>query len=121
MHEDVNRVKVDLTLHLSPSLEKLLVEQVGELQTAIKRLEHKMAKTAEEILAKVTANTDVMKSVQIAVDGLKEGQATIADEIAALKAQVAAGTTPDFTALEAATDEQGMVVAGLKSAVSANT
>lgn len=76
---------------------------------------------AASTLAKITANTNVLKSVSTAVDALKEGQATMADEIKALKDAVAAGTPPDFSALDAAADEQAAVISGLQTAIPANT
>ncbi len=63
----------------------------------------------------------VLKSVALAADALNEGQASIAAEIADLKAQIAAGQAPDFSALDAAADEQAAVIGGLNTAVGSNT
>lgn len=81
-----------------------------------------MSARSDAILAKITANTDALKSVVLATDALREGQATIADEIKRLKDQIAAGDTDaDFTKLETAVTDQGAVVAGLQTAIPAGT
>lgn len=100
-----------------------LIQHVGEdihdLAVSINvKLEKQMADAAA-ILAAVTANTDVLKSVAVAADGLKEGQADIAAEIAALKAQI--GVQADLGPLETAVAEQGKIIDGLKTAVGSNT
>ena len=76
---------------------------------------------AASILAKVTANTSVLQSIAAAATALQEGHDTIQAEIDALKAQIAAGTPPDFTALDAAADDQATVIAGISKAIPANT
>lgn len=76
---------------------------------------------AAAILAQVKANTDVLSSVAIAADALNENQTSIAAQIADLKAQIAAGQSPDLSAIEQALAEQAQVIDGLKSAVGANT
>lgn len=82
-----------------------------------------MSARSDALLAKVTANTDALKSVALAADALKEGHVTIADEIKALKDLIAAGGDTDaaFTALETAVADQGAVVEGLKTAIPAGT
>jgi chromosome segregation ATPase len=82
-----------------------------------------MSARSAAILAQITANTDALKSVATAADALKEGQSTIAAEIAALKAQIAAGgaADADFAALETAVTDQSAVVEGLKTAIPAGT
>ena len=77
-----------------------------------------MSAQTDAILAKITSNNDALKSIQVSVDALREGNATIAAEIAALKAQIAGA---DFTKLETAVAEQSAVVEGLKTAIPANT
>ena len=58
---------------------------------------------AASVLAKVTANTDALRSIQLAATALEEGQATIADQIAA------------------AVDDQSAVVSGIAAAIPAGT
>lgn len=93
---------------------------LGALRALSAQMEKIMA-DQNSILAKINANTSVLQSIQAAVTALSDGQASIADEIAALKAQIAAGTPPDFTALDAAADTQAGVIAGLNTAIPANT
>lgn len=76
---------------------------------------------AVSILAKITANNDMIASQTAALTALAEGQTSIKAEIDALKAQIAAGTPPDFTALDAAADQQTALVAGAGAAIGANT
>lgn len=74
--------------------------------------------TAEEVLAKVTANTDVLRGVAVIADTLNEGQETIEGLIADLKAQIAAGQTPtDLSAIEAALADQATVIDGMSKAI----
>lgn len=81
-----------------------------------------MSQQSDAILAKITAQTDALKSVTAAVDGLREGKTTIADEIAALKQKIAeAGASVDLTALEKAVDDHGAIINGLTVAIPTGT
>lgn len=80
-----------------------------------------MSAQSDAILAKVTANTDKLQSVSIAVDGLNDQSTSIAEEIARLKALIEAGQPVDLTALEAKVDEQAALIGGLETAIGANT
>ena len=73
---------------------------------------------AASILAKITANTNVLNSIASAATALENGQATISAEIDALKA---ANPAVDFTALDAAADTQATVISGIAAAIPANT
>ena len=73
---------------------------------------------ATSVLAKITANTNILNSIATAATALENGQATIAAEIDALKA---ANPAVDFTALDAAADTQATVIAGIATAIPANT
>lgn len=87
------------------------------LRPIVEKLE-KIRMSAETILAKVSANNDILKSLVVASDGLNEGQTSIEEHIEELKKQIADGqSAPDLTALEAAVEEQGTVIDGLKAAV----
>lgn len=79
-----------------------------------------MVNVADEV-AKISAQTDILKSVVTAVTTLSEGNATVADEIAALKAQIAAGGTVDFSPLDQAIADQSTVINSLATAIPANT
>lgn len=80
----------------------------------------KMAGTAEEILAKIESNTGILNSLVVAADELNDQSTDIASEIQRLKDIIAAGQTPDLSALEAKVDEQKAVIDGLQSAIKAN-
>lgn len=98
-----------------------LARPTRDTQLLLERM-NKMSTQSDAILAKITANTDALKSVAAASDALKEGQATIADEIKSLKDQIAAAGVPvDLTALETAVSDQSAVVDGLKAAIPAGT
>jgi len=97
-----------------------LIETVGREARADKRRDLKTMAAVDITLAKVTANNDLLKSLDLAVDVLNEEHATIAEKIADLKAQVEAGQPPDFTALDAAVDEQTAVISRVRAAVGAN-
>ncbi len=73
---------------------------------------------AASVLAKITANNDLIASQNAALVALAEGQQDIVSEIAKLKA---AGTGGDFTALDAAADNQSTLIAGTGKAIGANT
>lgn len=111
-------------MSFSPDLDRQLreiKEMVGAgFQHFNKRLDKLMADAAS-ILAKVTANTNTLKSIQAGVTAAAEGHTTIAEEIQALKDQIAAGQAPDFGPLDAATDEQTTLLEGLATAIPANT
>ena len=76
---------------------------------------------AASVLAKITANNDLLKSQTAALNALAEGQADITAEIKNLKDQIAAGQAPDFGPLDAAADEQTTLVQGVGKAINANT
>lgn len=73
---------------------------------------------AASILAKITANTTTLNSIAAAATALEDGQASISAEIDALKA---ANPAVDFTALDAAADQQATVISGIAAAIPANT
>lgn len=79
-----------------------------------------MAKV-DDVLAAITANTDIAKASAQAIDALREGHDNIAAEIADLKAQIAAGNTTDFTAIDAALADQKTVLDNSNAAIGANT
>lgn len=103
-----------------PGINEQHQEVLRELRRINKRLDKLMADAAS-ILAKVTANTNTLKSIQAGVTAAAEGHTTIAEEIQALKDQIAAGQAPDFGPLDAATDEQTTLLGGLAAAIPANT
>ena len=70
------------------------------------------------ILAKVTADNNILTSIQTAVTALSAGQSTIAAEIDILKNQ---NPGVDLTDLSAAVDSQAALVSGLATAIPANT
>lgn len=80
-----------------------------------------MAKSAAEILAAVRANSDRLQSQTLALQGLAEGHADIKSELADLKAQIAAGQTPDLSELETAVNDQSKLVDGMGAAIDAGT
>lgn len=96
-----------------------LLATVRRNEALSKERDEEMAGTAQEILAKVTANTDVLESIAVAADELNEGFDDISQLIADLKSQI--GNSADLTELEEAVDKQATVAAGLKTAVGANT
>lgn len=113
-------VTITHRIELSPRLETLLRETRQSLWAAITDLKGKLMADSASILAKVTANTDVLKSVALTADALNEGQSTIEALIAELKAQIASGQTPtDFASLDAALDEQTAVIEGMSAAIAA--
>ena len=69
-------------------------------------------------LATITANNTALGSIAAAVTVLQGGQTTIAAQMAALKA---ANPAMDFTAMDAALATQSNVIAGLNTAIPANT
>lgn len=109
-----------------------ILDQLRFLGDAMNRLAHRFTQLEKNqetlmtdsasILDKITANTSLLRSISTAADALKEGQATIAAEIQALKDQIAAGSAaPDFSALDAAADDQKTVIDGLNVAIPSNT
>lgn len=104
-------------LESNQHIHRLLHEVRADIQDL---KEHTMADAAS-ILAKISANTNILKSIDAAANALEEGNANIVALIADLKAQIAAGTAPDFGPLDAAADEQGTVIAGIADSVQANT
>lgn len=112
---------LNIRLSLSPAVEKLLLARHEELIAAIKQAKGALMATAEQILAKIEANTDVLQSVSDGINALEEGATDIKARIADLKAQIAAGQAPDLTALDAAADKQAAVAAGLRESVPENT
>lgn len=116
-----DKLNINLTIHLSPEVERLLRDHLKGIKAAIHKLETKLMADSASVLAKITANTDLLRSVALTVDALNEGQDTIVALIADLKAQIAAGQPTDFTEIEAALDDQGNVIAGAQAAIGANT
>jgi len=112
--------KVDQLLALCTQIAKTLGLEEAQLLTILKE-EKKMVESTDDIVAKITAETTVLNSVQAAVTGLSEGHATIEDEIKDLKAQIAAGQPADFTKIDAAIANQDTVINSLATAIPANT
>lgn len=83
--------------------------------------ETKMAETTDDIVAKITAETTILNSINTAATALAGGQANIAAEIAALKAQIDAGGTVDFSGVDAALATQDGVISQIATAIPANT
>lgn len=79
----------------------------------------KLDMTKDEIVAALAANTQSLSDILTAADALNEGQVSIADEITALKDQIAAGQTPDLSDLEAAVNAQKSVIDQVRTAVGA--
>lgn len=111
MFELIN-IKLD---RIEKKLDRVLLKE-----NMIYQKENALMTTAADIVAKITAQTTMLQAIKVAEDGLTEGHTTIAEEIQALKDQIAAGQTPDFTAVEAALDEQGTVISSIATAIPAN-
>ncbi len=75
-----------------------------------------MAKV-DDVAAAIAANTATVKKIVDQITVLDEGHTTIVDEIAALKAQIAAGQAPDFTAVDAALTDQTTALGALTALV----
>jgi len=97
------------------------VDAIAERLGLLQKEELSIMADANSVLAKITANTSVLNSIAAAATALEAGHSTIQDEITALKAQIAAGTPPDFTALDAAADAQSTLIGGIATAIPANT
>lgn len=90
----------------------------GLLQTVDK--ETKMAVTdVASAVAAIQAETSAINAIKAGEDALRGTAATIADEIAALKAQIAAGTPPDFTPLDQAIQANDAAISQVSSALQA--
>lgn len=80
-----------------------------------------MAKV-DDVLAEITENTDMVRATAAGVDAMKEGQATLAAEIQALKDQISQGNQqPDFASIDAALAGQKQLIENLKTAIGAGT
>lgn len=115
---------IKIYLDLSPSLRQLVMSIIGgqqEVLAALRNMETNRMADAATSLAKITANTDALKAIAAAVDVLDEGQTSIVALIADLKAQIAAGSQPDFGPIDTALDEQAAVIGGLNQAIPAGT
>lgn len=80
-----------------------------------------MTKRTDDLLAAITANTDALKSVAMGVSALMEGHATIAEEIAVLKAEIGSESDASFSSLESALAEQATIIQGIRTAIPAGT
>lgn len=83
-----------------------------------------MARTHAEILAAVQTATTKVDGMRETLAGLAEGHADIKQEIADLKAQIAAGQTPtpeDLSDLDTAVDSLGKTIDGAAAAIDAGT
>lgn len=111
--------RIHIHHHFDPSFEEALKGSSSEVIIALlTQLKEQTMADAAKILADVTKNTDALKALSVAADGLNEGQSSIEEEIAVLKEQIAAlGTPVDLTPLETAVAEQATVIDGLKNAV----
>lgn len=95
-----------------------LLRDNHEVLSELHNIRDQVMATASEILANVTANTDAIKALGVAADGLNEGQTSIEELIEVLKKQIADLSVPvDLSLLEAAVAEQAQVIDGLKEAV----
>lgn len=96
-------------MSILPDLDRQLAEIRADIAAAShhfnKRLDTIMTKMDDEA-ARAAANTVKINAMATAITSMSEGHSTISDEIKALKDAVAAGTPPDFTALDAAMDAQ---------------
>ncbi len=110
---DTLNVKIDALVRHA-GIEEALIR-------ALTKLEKQMAETTADIVAKISAQTDILRSIQTAASALAEGHASISDEIADLKAQIAAGQPPDFTAVDQAIADQSTVIGSIATAIPANT
>jgi chromosome segregation ATPase len=114
-----------------PDLEALLDRHYGRLQADADRRHGEtlaaiadlkqgqdilMAKT-DDVAAAIAANTATIKAMVTKITTLDDGQASIQAEIDALKAQIAAGTPPDFTAVDAAMADQTAAIGQLSALV----
>lgn len=103
-------------MSLFPDLDRQLDAIRTENQAAFdhinKRLNTLMAKIDDEAAA-IAANTVAIRKIGTAVSGLTEGHETVIAEIQALKDQIAAGTAPDFTAVDAALTDQSTAIGEL--------
>ena len=68
-------------------------------------------------VAAIQAETSILNAIKTAEDALRGSAATIADEFAALKAQIAANAPPDFTALSAALDANSAAIGAVSAAL----
>ncbi len=87
-----------------------------QLKSISKRIDHLMAKV-DDVAAAIAANTATVKKIVDQITVLDEGHTTIVDEIAALKAQIAAGQAPDFTAVDSALADQTTALGALTALV----
>lgn len=91
---------------LDAELDAALSQLQSHLHRIDERLEILMAKV-DDVAAAIAANTVTIKAIVAGITTLDEGNANITAEIAALKAQIAAGgPPPDFTAVDAALADQ---------------
>lgn len=110
-------MRVDHYHHLSSGTEELLIGLMEALRAAVHQNgEAIMAKIDDEAAA-IAANTATLKMISQRVNDLSDGHSTISDEIADLRAQIAAGQAPDFTALDAAVADQTSAIGALTTLV----
>lgn len=108
-----------------------ILEQGAATHRAVRRLEdavsalsatvEKIMPTLDEELAKVNAANTMLDGIAATLTTLAAGHNTIAAEIADLKAQIAAGTPPDFSALDAALNDQATKINSVGGLIVANT
>lgn len=89
----------------------------GNLELLDYRLEMLLMLTKEEIVAKLAANNTALVEIFDRVDNLDGNFSSVTEAIADLKAQVAAGQTPDFSDVEAAMATQSDTIARIRSAL----
>lgn len=88
--------------------------------------EYAMAIDTNKLLADVTAQTTVLQGVVVAQKGLSDGNAALTQQVADLKAALAAAGTTDpatqaaLDAIDATVQSNTSLVSGLVSAVAAN-
>lgn len=101
-----------------------VMNALSEIRAALHRTDQKvdrlMTKVDDEAAA-IAANTAKLNQIGTAITNIDEGHSTISDEIAALKAQIAAGTPPDFTALDNAVTAQTAAIGTLAGMVPTTT
>lgn len=114
---------------LHAAIDKLLTQQ-SEILVQNERILDRLSILEQEMkvaitdmasaLAAIQNETNMLAAIQASENALKGAAATIAAEIAALQAQVAAGSPPDFTALNAAVTANDAAIAGVSAALQAS-
>ena len=122
-----NRDHLDITIHLSPLVEKLLVSQHGELIAAINTIN----KGIDKMDADIQKSIDEIAEIKTVAASLPPALALLNDQIAAqttmitdLQSQIAAGGTvsaADLEALRTANADLAQTIVELRAAIPAGT